>query len=577
MGTEDSVNSAYAAAQKYVDEDKGWSFEPTDDEVKCVLEVIKNVRQHTRDYFYSILNNQSAGIFQAEKGRPFNRNPLFTTNTAGIITKIYKSDWLKEVKWCNPAIWTAADNDPEVGDLNAYITAFKKEWIDFFKALYDRFPDHAAEPISDFETAGLEMFGGLESSVICAKANTPNADTNHDCFIGLLPEIKKLFLSEQPAKSIRASEPTFESIVAKLRQSDKDNIARQWLEIRDVLQRYGLSIPLQQWETPTGWKSDNVDVAFGTLREKIESSIRLISKPEDNCFNGHEWEFLIPPILSFDLSQIWYTVPETLDDGFYHSEKLPSGDVINVSRISDNSYLGYQPLDMSIYGLERYIRLGNDIATQIDSSSKRNWVKADAIFKEVRFQIPYSNSREKLEKLAGLLSEAKRDLLVDEKIYAEQNNATHQPKPKTIGEVPVEDFWSRFNKEKNKAKIGKPSADDHAANGYTQPQIAAMFGPPCNDDKVANWESKARGSDRGAVPPSAMYKGRLESYREELRKFPIGENVEILAAIIEQYKATEGVKAAVGEKAKIVHARSEETSYRMQHPDGRVRTQNRGD
>lgn len=131
-------------------------------------------------------------------------------------------------------------------------------------------------------------------------------------------------------------------------------------------------------------------------------------------------------------------------------------------------------------------------------------------------------------------------------------------RPKTIGDTPVDEFWTRFNKEKNKAKIGAPSADDHAANYYTAKEVAAMFGPPCNEEKVGNWESRARGSKRGATPPSAMYKGRLESYREELRKFPIGENLEILTEIIKQYKATEGVKAAAG-KLDTIHCRSEET------------------
>jgi len=306
-----------------------------------MLAALKAVRHHTRDWFTSILENRGVGIFSPDDGRPFNRNLLFNKSNAGIITKIYVSEWLSMIKKEYSSLWAAAGQDKEVGDLLEYVAAFKHEWEDFFRALAERFPDQAADLISDFEYAGLEMFENLEASVTCAGANTSDAETDHNAFLNYCPEIKKLF------------------------------------------------------------------------------------------------------------------------------------------------------------------------------------VKGD--FKAV--------------------------------------------KPQTIGEVPTNEFWSRFNKETNKAKIGRPSADDHAANSYTQKQIAEMFGPPCNEGKVGNWEARARGSKRGSTPPAANYKGCLKGYSAELRKFPFGENAEILAAIIDQYSATEGVKAITGKKEEI-HPRSDESFYQAQKKHG---------
>lgn len=124
---------------------------------------------------------------------------------------------------------------------------------------------------------------------------------------------------------------------------------------------------------------------------------------------------------------------------------------------------------------------------------------------------------------------------------------------------------------------GRPKKTAGGAKVPTQAEMAVAFGEPCNEEMIANWEARAAGKRRGANPPDALYKGERIVYSAELRLNPTPDNKNRLAALITEFQSRHRFKAAVGEKAKIIHARSEETSYRMQHPDGRVRTQNRGD
>jgi len=129
--------------------------------------------------------------------------------------------------------------------------------------------------------------------------------------------------------------------------------------------------------------------------------------------------------------------------------------------------------------------------------------------------------------------------------------------------------------EKCKSKGGRPKRSKRDGNYLSQGDVAKMFGKPCNTNMVANWERYHRtNQSKGAKPPSASVNGKWESYRAELRENCTGDNHEILAAIIETFKSCHTIKHAVKTR-QVVHAANEETLYRMQHPDGRIRTENR--
>lgn len=112
-------------------------------------------------------------------------------------------------------------------------------------------------------------------------------------------------------------------------------------------------------------------------------------------------------------------------------------------------------------------------------------------------------------------------------------------------------------------KGGRPKKSNFKTGYLTQGEVAAMFGPPCTAEKVANWEAKARGAKRGSNPPTAIIKGERYHYSEDLRINRTAENINILAAIILDYKSRHAIKQNAKDKPKEVHAKSEETLARM--------------
>lgn len=117
--------------------------------------------------------------------------------------------------------------------------------------------------------------------------------------------------------------------------------------------------------------------------------------------------------------------------------------------------------------------------------------------------------------------------------------------------------------EKLTDKGGRPKKSEYKTGYLTQGEVAAMFGPPCTAEKVANWEAKARGAKRGSNPPTAIVNGERYHYSEDLRINRTAENMKTLAAIILDYKSRQAIKQNAKDKPKKVHAKSEETLARM--------------
>lgn len=115
-------------------------------------------------------------------------------------------------------------------------------------------------------------------------------------------------------------------------------------------------------------------------------------------------------------------------------------------------------------------------------------------------------------------------------------------------------------REAVKDKGGPTAKSTGALPKLTQKEVALMFGSPCNEDMVANWEAydKTNGK-RGSLPPSANYNGKSYSYTQVLRVETTAENKAILAAIVEEYKKTQSVKDGIKE---FTHFKSEETLAR---------------
>jgi len=155
-----------------------------------------------------------------------------------------------------------------------------------------------------------------------------------------------------------------------------------------------------------------------------------------------------------------------------------------------------------------------------------------------------------------------------------------RPEPKPVEAVVVEvtpavrEELGAASAAAIKNKGGRPKRSKRDGNYLSQGDMAMMFGPPCNADTVSNWERFVRTNGQaGAQPPSATVDGERVSYTPELRENYTGKNCVILAKIIEAYKSCHAVKTRIGTE-KLLHARNDETLYRMQHPDGRIRTEN---
>ncbi len=146
--------------------------------------------------------------------------------------------------------------------------------------------------------------------------------------------------------------------------------------------------------------------------------------------------------------------------------------------------------------------------------------------------------------------------------------------PRLISEHALEQYFSKhpvsavvtgFSKEGGKSlrtemkgKGGPTARPLGAPPKLTQKKIAELFGSPCTEDVVANWEAYERsGGKDGTPPPSAQYNGTTYLYSQALRLNPTRENTKILYRIASRYWETRGTNDGIS-IANTIHAMSEE-------------------
>ena len=351
--------------------------------------------------------------------------------------------------------------------------------------------------------------------------------------------------------------------ISQLHAEEQEQRKRRWFAIRDKLNDSGLTIPIEQWPFPENWQGKMAKYPFNHLRELIHCALLQISNEDNAILVDDKWEFLMPTILSLDLGCYTYSPMETYDDGIYKTVTLQDGSSINISRQGDSSYLCFQPRDMCVYEIERYIRAGVEISRKINSQSNRTWRKAEMLFNKKRTLINLPQSEQSMKELAELLHAARTDLLIDIEDY---DHAPDQPQPvmaEVVALTPetLESVGTQVTKSVAAAlrsKVGRPPKTSHGSEHYTQKALAAMLNTACNctdftESIIHDWEHKR------SQPPTAWANGELVTYSAEIRKFPNkGNNRTILEAIIKELKTSHKVSKSVLQKDKV-HCRTPET------------------
>ena len=294
---------------------------------------------------------------------------------------------------------------------------------------------------------------------------------------------------------------------------------------------------------------------FETLRTTLEHEIKKIESGKITApISCAEWQRILPEALTFPTDEAHYYEATDKDDPSTIDYELADRTKVRIGWM-------YRPHPLStcidkVKDLTlRYLTDALRFAESVNSPSKDKWAEALGCYNRVTHAFRMPQSRPLLEQMAQAMIEAATRLEIDIKY----SNPKAAPVAAYITDISKE--GGKALREAFKDRGGPTVKPDGAPRKLTQKEIAASFGPPCNEDMVANWERYAKTSGKqGATPPSATYKGKPYSYSQELRTNPTPENMEILTEIIKDFKRTSGVKDGID---KFVHPKSEESLYRQ--------------